>query len=155
MSTATATKKTRAARTVVAKPSNKRPAGRTARAKAPKSDVKGGHSNGYPFATKTQIGERIAKDDAFIPVCLNVLLSLQTAAEQEKGTTSSKNGKGFMSSHSVNGTALARKGKLDSEDLAKGRAIVAHYTKQLAKHFRNEARSSDPELAKRAAVFGL
>lgn len=156
---ATATKKNRtktaptAPKAVVARTSRK--AGKKSKATAPKSDVKGGHENGYPFATKTQIGERIAQDDAFVLTCLQVMLSLQTAAEQEKGSTTSKNGKGFMSSHAVNGTTLAKKDSLDSDELARARKIVSHYTKQLAAHFRDEARSSDPELAKRAAVFGL
>lgn len=110
----------------------------------------------YPFKTKRQILDA----QADLEVCkqdLVTLYRLQTEDEQETKTTRHKNGRGFMSSHSVNGTLLARKvmsgEPLDAEDEAKIRAIVCRYGRQLAAHSREQAMNANPELRTIAAVF--
>lgn len=112
----------------------------------------------YPFLSKKSIAARIDADPTFALECLQIMYSRQTAYEQESKTTLNKNRRGFMSSHAVNGTTLAVKARtegLDAEELAKAQAIVSHYTKQLAAHFREEALERDPSLAAAARVFGV
>jgi hypothetical protein len=117
------------------------------------------NSNLYPFATKAQIKERIAADPEFARECLLVIHSRQTEPEQERKETISRNKRGFMSSHAVRGTELARKilgGEYlnpDEEELVV--SIASSYSKQLAAHFRLAVLAEKPELAEAAKVFGL
>ncbi len=113
----------------------------------------------YPFMSKAQIAERISSDDDFVLMSLVILHDRQTEFEQATKTTVSRNRRGFMSSHAVNGTKLAEKVlsgvALDGEELAKAREMVSHYTKQLASHLREEAKAANPELAATAAMYGV
>jgi hypothetical protein len=123
-----------------------------ASAPAPKPTVKA-----YPFRSKKQIVALIATDDGFACECLGIMYARQTAYEQEAKTTLNRNHRGFMSSHAVNGTTLAKKflaGEvLSEEELAKTRAIVSRYGRQLAEHYRLEDIAAKPELADAAAIF--
>jgi len=110
----------------------------------------------YPFQTKAQI----LASQADFSVCLQHLEQLyaaQTADEQEKETTFSKNRRGFMSSHAVTGSKLAVKARsgeeLTPEEQDKVRAIVCRYGKQLAAFSRESAIAANPELAKIAEIF--
>jgi len=110
----------------------------------------------YPFLTKSTIKARIATDDAFVVQCLGIMLDRQTAYEQETKSTLNRNRAGFMSSHAVKGTTLAVKARgegLTAEETADARALVGHYSKQLASHFRQAAIEADPSLAEAARVF--
>jgi len=111
----------------------------------------------YPFRSKASIKTEIAESDTFMLACLQVMLERQTEHEVATKSTLNKNRRGFMSSHAVNGTALAQKAQaegLDAEETEKARGIVSRYTKQLAEHFRAQALEADPSLAAVAAVFG-
>ena len=112
----------------------------------------------YPFRSKKQITEQIASDDGYCLSCLTVLYARQTASEQAKGTTESRNRQGFMSSHAVVGTKLAKQlaeeGTLEGEDLDSARAIVSRYGRQLAASERQAAIEADPAKAELAALFG-
>ena len=114
-------------------------------------------SNRYPFASKSEIKARITNDPAFAITCLVTLYGLQTEHEQATKTTVNKNHRGFMSSHAVNGCKLAEKmiagETLTDEETAKATEMVSHYSKQLARHLRDEAVAENPDLAKEAAVF--
>jgi hypothetical protein len=135
-------------------------------------------SNLYPFMTKTQVIDRLQKDDAFVMTCFQVLCGRQVEDEKDKGETLYKNRSGLSSSDSVKvtklATALAAEGEtispqiLDWSDItpAAKETVVAFcrqslccgkgigsYNKQLAAHFRNEAMKASPELAKAAGVF--
>lgn len=113
--------------------------------------------NSYPFLSKSQIKSRIAAEPEFATTCLLVLDSRQTSDEHDEKTTKYKNRRGFMSSHAVNGTKLADKARsgetLTDEDMGRVQAMVVSYSKQLAAHFRAEAISENPELARVAEIF--
>jgi len=113
----------------------------------------------YPFRSKAQILAQLASDPAFQLSCLVILFNRQTAYEQTSETTLNRNRAGFMSSHAVHGSRIAKKHlageELTAEDLGRVEAIVSRYSTQLAKHFRNEAVAANPELAKVGAVFGV
>ena len=113
-------------------------------------------SNLYPFASKSSIKARILEDNAFMQECLQIMLSRQTAFEQDTRSTRDRNKQGFMSSHAVNGTRLAIlsfEGPLTGEDLLLARKITQSYSKQLASHFRTEAVRENPALKSVAALF--
>ena len=65
-------------------------------------------SNLYPFMTKNQIKERLSSDAAFRSQAMVILYTLQTAHEQSTDSTLNRNRQGFMSSHAVNGSRIAR-----------------------------------------------
>lgn len=116
-------------------------------------------TNSYPFLSKAQIKDRLASDAAFRASCLLVLFDRQTQHEQATETTKNRNRAGFMSSHAVHGTRIAKKlraqEELTDDDRAKLDEIVPRYTKQLAEHFRGEAIAANPDLQKTAAIFGV
>lgn len=111
----------------------------------------------YPFRSKKQIVEQVNSDDEYCLACLTVLYARQTASEQDSGTTQTRNRQGFMSSHAVVGTKLAKKlaeeGTLEGEDLEQARAIVCRYGRQLAAHERAEEIAKDPAKAELAKLF--
>lgn len=113
----------------------------------------------YPFRTKAEIVLQAKEDIVFMLQCLVVLYDRQTTFEQDKKTTQDRNARGFMSSHAVNGTNLAKKVVnsecLTMDEVDKARSIVVRYGKQLADHFRQERVSSDPTLSEIAKVFGV
>lgn len=114
-------------------------------------------SNNYPFTTKKQIAARIAEDFDYAKSCMVVLYNRQTEHEKDTSSTLSRNHAGFMSSHAVHGTRIA-KAILAGEDLTpedEGRVstIVGRYTKQLADQARKDAVEADPDLATKAAAF--
>jgi hypothetical protein len=110
----------------------------------------------YPFLTKAQIA-LMACDLTFCCEAMVILFDRQTAFEQETSSTLNKNRRGFMSSHAVHGTRIARALKageaLSEEDVARTTAIAPRYTKQLADHFRALALEADPALEAQAACF--
>lgn len=110
----------------------------------------------YPFKSKAQI---LAAQEDF-KVCLvhlEQLYQAQTADEQEQDVTKHKNRRGFMSSHAVTGTTLAKKARggeeLSDEDVTKIRGIVCRYGKQLAAFAREADLKANPDLAKVAKMF--
>lgn len=110
----------------------------------------------YPFVTKAQIAASLS--DYGVACCAMVILfERQTAFEQETSSTITRNRRGFMSSHAVHGTRIAKLLKageaLEEADVARVMAIAPRYTKQLADHFRQVALEADPTLADRAACF--
>lgn len=110
----------------------------------------------YPFVTKAQLAAQL-QSYPFACAAMLVLFDRQTAFEQDTSSTLSKNRRGFMSSHAVHGTRIAkaiRAGEaLSEEDVARVMAIAPRYTKQLAEHFRQGAIEADPALAAKAACF--
>lgn len=110
----------------------------------------------YPFVTKAQLAVRL-QDFAFCCEAMAVLFDRQTAFEQDTSSTLSKNRRGFMSSHAVHGTRIARALRagepISEEDVPRVLAIAPRYTKQLADHFRQLATEADPALADQAACF--
>ena len=117
-------------------------------------------SNLYPFMTKNQIKERLSSDAAFRSQAMVILYTLQTAHEQSTDSTLNRNRQGFMSSHAVNGSRIARKiqcgEEILPEDQAHIDAIAPRYSRQLAVHFRAEAlNNNNPALASVAKIFGI
>jgi hypothetical protein len=111
----------------------------------------------YPFRSKKDIVAEVESSDDFCLECLGILYERQTASEQAKGTTETRNRAGFMSSHAVVGTKLAKKvadgETLDEEELAQAHKIVCRYGRQLAAHFRQAEIDADPAKAELAALF--
>jgi len=114
-------------------------------------------ANLYPFLTKAQIKERLTADSEFRKTAMVILFTLQTQYEQETSTTLNKNRQGFMSSHSVWGTKIARAIKageeLTPEMHDKMDAIAPRYSRQLAVFFRAQAIAEQPALQAAAALF--
>jgi hypothetical protein len=114
-------------------------------------------SNNYPFTSKKDIKARIVTDYSYACACIVTLFNLQTAHEQDTSSTLSRNHAGFMSSHAVHGTRIAKAliagEALTDEDVARVTTIAGRYTKQLAAQARQDAIEADPELAVKAAAF--
>lgn len=110
----------------------------------------------YPFVTKAQLAARL-QDFTFCCEAMVILFDRQTAFEQETSSTLNKNRRGFMSSHAVHGTRIAkaiRAGEpVSEEDVPRVLTIAPRYTKQLADHFRQLALEADPSLAEKASCF--
>ena len=111
----------------------------------------------YPFATKAMVAARIESEPGFIGTVMTTLFQRQTTFEQETSSTKTKNARGFMSSHAVNGSRIAKKliagEALDETDTEQMAAIAPCYTKQIAHHLREEAIRENPELAAKAAAY--
>lgn len=116
-------------------------------------------NNSYPFTTRRQIAEKIASDTDFALMCLVILHDRQTEFEQATRSTKDRNGRGFMSSHAVHGTRMAQAvlsgAVLEAEDLQRAVEMVSHYTRQIAAHLREEAKQANPDMAAKAAVYGV
>ena len=114
-------------------------------------------ANLYPFVTKSTLKARLAAEPEFRAQAMVILLALQTQHEQDTSTTLSKNRQGFMSSHAVHGTRIAKAIKageiLSDEDQGRVDAIAPRYTRQLAVYFRAKAIAEDPALKAVAALF--
>jgi len=124
-----------------------------------KAQARAQTSNGYPFATKREIKERIEADPEFAAECLLVVYQRQTDDEVAERDTKWKNRRGFMSSHAVHGTRISELilagEELESEDEGRMMAMAVSYSKQLAAHFRTIQLRENPELAAQAAKFGI
>ena len=116
-------------------------------------------ANLYPFVTKAQLKERLEADFSFRCEAMTILLALQTEAEQATAQTINKNRQGFMSSHAVNGTRIAKKLRagepLADEDTVLINKIAPCYSRQLAVYYRAKALAEQPALKAVAAVFGV
>ena len=114
-------------------------------------------ANLYPFVTKATLKARLAAEPDFRHQAMVILLALQTQYEQDTSTTLNKNRQGFMSSHAVHGTRIAKAIKagepLSAEDEDRVNAIAPRYTRQLAVYFRAKAIAEDPALKAVAALF--
>ena len=114
-------------------------------------------ANLYPFVTKAQLKERLATEPAFRHSAMVILLALQTQYEQDMSCTLNKNRKGFMSSHAVHGTRIAKLIKageaLSPEDEDRVCEIAPRYTRQLAIFFRAQAIAENPALKAAAEIF--
>ena len=115
------------------------------------------NSNNYPFASKASIKDRLDNDSEFRIKAMKILLALQTESEQNTESTIVRNRQGFMSSHAVHGTRVAKKIQagqdLTAEDMMHVNAIAPRYSRQLAVFFRAEDLRKNPSLAAAAAVF--
>lgn len=116
-------------------------------------------TNNYPFTTKKEIIAQLATDPEACKQALVVLFNRQTAHEQDTASTLSRNKAGFMSSHAVHGTRIAKliiAGEdLSEEDVARCQTIAPRYSKQLAAEARKSALEANPDLATAGAVFGV
>jgi hypothetical protein len=114
-------------------------------------------ANLYPFLSKAQIKARLDSDPGFCREVMCVLLKLQTEHEQATETTLNRNRQGFMSSHAVHGTRIAKKilsgEPLSGDEDAKVAEIAPRYSRQMACYFRARAIAEQPELAAVAALF--
>ncbi len=114
-------------------------------------------ANLYPFVTKAQIKAQLDGDADYRKQAMVILFTLQTEHEQNTETTLNKNRQGFMSSHAVHGTRVAKKIKageeLTAEDLGHVDAIAPRYSRQLAVYFRARAIAENPALKAVAALF--
>jgi hypothetical protein len=114
-------------------------------------------ANLYPFVTKAALRERLSSDAAFRREAMVILFTLQTNWEQSTSSTKDKNRQGFMSSHAVNGSRVARKiaagEELSPEDEAHVEKIAPRYTRQLAVYYRARAIAEQPALQAVAALF--
>lgn len=117
------------------------------------------NKNSYPFISKNEIKARLESDAGFAAQCILIMQDRQTSYEQETSTTKDRNRRGWMSSHAVFGGKIARQirsfEEITPEDRDRAIAMVSHYTKQLASHFRGLAVDANPELAKAGALFGV
>ena len=114
-------------------------------------------ANLYPFITKAQLKTRLQEDSSFRKEAIVILFALQTSWEQDTASTKDKNRQGFMSSHAVNGSKVARKiiagEDLSPEDEVHVNRIAPRYTRQLALYFRAKAIAEQPALQAVAALF--
>ena len=105
-------------------------------------------ANLYPFMTKNQIKERLSADPTFRCQAMVILYTLQTAFEQSTESTLNRNRQGFMSSHAVHGSRVAKKIKageqLSSEDWDRVNTIAPRYSRQLACYLRAQAVADQP-----------
>ncbi len=121
---------------------------------------KGGRNNGFPFASKKEIAERLAVSVDFQIECLKIVVGRQTDDELEEKATKYTNKSGLRCSEAVFFPALLAKLQNEPESVTAAEyerldATIPKYRKQLALHFRAEALASNPELAVAAAKFGL
>lgn len=114
-------------------------------------------ANLYPFVTKAQIKAQLEADPTYRQQAMVILFTLQTQYEQDTSSTLNKNRQGFMSSHAVWGTKIAKKIKsgepLTEEETAKMDSIAPRYSRQLAVFFRAQAIVENPALKAVAALF--
>lgn len=114
-------------------------------------------ANLYPFVTKAMLKARLESEPDFRHQAMVILFTLQTEYEQQTSTTLNKNRQGFMSSHAVHGSRIAKLIKagetLSVEDEARVDAIAPRYTRQLAVYFRAQAIAENPALKAVAALF--
>jgi hypothetical protein len=113
----------------------------------------------YPFKTKAQFAQELSSSYESRCAAMVQVYELQTAEEQAAGTTTASNGRGFMCSHAVNGTRIA-KALIAGEELSATDAVLVdtiapRYAKQLAALAREAALAADPSLADAAKVFGV
>jgi len=117
------------------------------------------NTNSYPFKTKAQIKAEL--DSSFDARCaaMVTLYKLQTTLEQATDKTLMSNRCGLMSSHAITGSKVAKKliagEELDSDDVDQVNRIAPRYSRQLATLARAEALAANPELAEKAALFGI
>lgn len=114
-------------------------------------------SNLYPFTAKSAVKAQLENDHEFRLQAMVVLFTLQTDFEQSTDTTVTRNRQGFMSSHAVTGSRIARKlisqEELTDEDHEKVRKIAPCYSKQITRHLRSQAIKENPALEEVAKVF--
>jgi hypothetical protein len=114
-------------------------------------------ANPYPFITKAQIKERLLNEPDYRREAMVLLFTLQTAYEQDTSKTKDKNRQGFMSSHAVHGTRIAKLIKegveLDPEDEVRMLSIAPRYSRQLATVARARAIAENPALQAVAQIF--
>jgi len=114
-------------------------------------------TNLYPFVTKSQLKARLEAEPTFRKEAMVILYHLQTAFEQDTSSTRDRNRQGYMSSHAVHGTRIAKSilaGEvLSPEDEARVDAIAPRYTRQLAIYYRAKAVAEQPELQAVAKLF--
>lgn len=108
-------------------------------------------TNGYPFITKKAIASRLRSDREYALDTFRLLL-----ARTAERTAETRGASGFMASHAgivreLVGTMEER--PLNDAEHAKLAALLCHYTKQLAAHFRSVELQARPELFQIASVF--
>lgn len=113
----------------------------------------------YPFRSKKAIKTQLDTDFNFRCAVMVLLFQWQTAHEQATSSTLNRNRAGFMSSHAVWGSRVARKllsgADLNAEDIEKIDTIAPRYSRQVSVHEREMALAANPELAKIAALYGV
>jgi hypothetical protein len=114
------------------------------------------NSNLYPFLTRAQVQERLT-DPTFRHTAMVMLFQKQTEHEQATSTTVLKNRVGFMSSHAVHGTRIAKAllagETLSDEDEGRVCSIAPRYSRQIALFMRQDAIVANPELKAVAGIF--
>lgn len=113
--------------------------------------------NLFPFTTKNQIKARLEESAEYRRGAIVLLFNKQTAYEQDTSTTLLRNKVGFMSSHAVHGSRIAKLiiagEELSSEDQARVDVIAPRYSRQLACFAREDAITANPALASVARIF--
>lgn len=107
--------------------------------------------NGYPFLSKRAIAEKIRADRAYALETFRLLL-----ARTAQRTADTHGASGFMASHAGTVRELAatlEERPLNDAEHVKLAALLCHYTKQLAAHFRTLELHARPELLQIASVF--
>lgn len=116
-------------------------------------------TNNYPFTTRAQIKANLEGSFDARAQAMVTIFQHQTALEQGADKTLMANRVGFMSSHAVNGSKVAKKliagEELDATEVDLVNKIAPRYSRQLAVLERNAALAANPELAEVAAVFGI
>lgn len=108
-------------------------------------------TNGYPFLTKKAIASRVRSDREYALDTFRLLL-----ARSAERTAETRGASGFMASHAGIVRELAatmEERPLNDAEHAKLAALLCHYTKQLAAHFRSVELQARPELLQIASVF--
>lgn len=118
------------------------------------------NSNGYPFMTRKQVVARLATDAEFQVRCLNLLVERQTEDELEAKATKYTNRRGLRCSEAVWMPELAAKlrnapDEVTAEEMARLVRVLPVYRKQLALCLRQEQLAANPDLAEKAALFGV
>lgn len=108
-------------------------------------------TNGYPFQSKRAIAETLRTGREYALAAFRILL-----ARTAQRTAATQGAFGFMASHGATvrelATTLEERSFNDAEH-AKLVALLCHYTKQLAAHFRTIDLQARPELLQIASVF--
>ena len=114
-------------------------------------------ANLYPFVSRKQIQARLAEDATFRQEVIVMLYTKQTEYEQSTSTTLLRNKVGFMSSHAVHGSRIAKAvmagETLNAEDLVRVDSIAPRYSRQIASFMRADAIKANPALQAVAKIF--
>lgn len=120
----------------------------------------------YPFRGERQLREELTLSSEARVKCLMLLFAAQTSDEQEANHTVHRNRMGFMSSHAVRGSLIAKalltlpegerlEGALSPEDQSWMAEKMPSYARQMARRELEDCCERDPSLKEIARIFSV